>query len=157
MAETHNNIARIKAHSRRLAVFLGSEPRRAETRFCARKNGDSSSTCKSTRRASSSSSRGGALGGYNSSCMMVEPLFRAIKSGQLSRGIAELFHYSRNSRIEIDQKLRDLHRWEPDWIRPLECYTIPELPSFPFDDRRPSVVGTPLPGFTGMVVVPGWI
>ena len=26
----------------------------------------------------------GALGGYNSSCMMVEPLFRAIKSGQLS-------------------------------------------------------------------------
>jgi hypothetical protein len=34
---------------------------------------------------------------------MVEPLFRAINSGQLSSGIAELFQYSCISRIEIDQ------------------------------------------------------
>ena len=82
IARTHRTVTATKAHSRRFAVFLGSGPRRAGTRFCARRNGDSSSTSRSTRRASSSSSRaGGALGGYNSSCMMVEPLFRAINSG----------------------------------------------------------------------------
>src|SRR5580765_1373773 len=104
--------------SSRLTVFLGSELRRAETRFCARRNGDSSATSRSTRRASSSSSRVElgwefpAYGGYNSSCKMVEPDFRAISSGQLSPGIAELFHYSGKSRNEIWEKLRDLHRWK---------------------------------------------
>jgi hypothetical protein len=43
---------------------------------------------------------------------MVEPDFRAISSGQLSPGIAELFHYSGKSRNEIWEKLRDLHRWK---------------------------------------------
>src|SRR5215469_14726354 len=104
---------------KRWAAFLGSVLRRAETRFCARRNGDSSSTSRSTRRASSSSSRAElgrefpATGGYNSSCKMVEPDFRAIISGQLSPGIAELLHYSRKSRDEIWEKLRDLHRREP--------------------------------------------
>src|SRR5215467_7243971 len=97
------------------AVFLGRVLRRAETRFCARRNGDSSFTSKSTRRTSSSSSRGfdeefPAGGGYNSSCSMVGLGFRAISSGQLSPGIAELLHYSRKSRNEIWEKSGDLHR-----------------------------------------------
>src|SRR5579872_2354043 len=122
MAPAHRATTPTEPHKIRFAVFFGSELRRAGTRFCARRNGDSSSTSRSTRRASSSSSRegsprrGDALGGYNSSCMMVEPLFRAIKP-ELSRGIAELFHYSCNSRNEIDQKLEVLHRWEPGWVR----------------------------------------
>src|SRR6266849_2203958 len=91
---THRLTAARAAHSKRLAAFLGRELRRAETRFCPRRNGDSSSTSKSTRRASSSSSRAAsALDGYNSSCKMVG-LFRAINSDQLSSGNRELFHYS---------------------------------------------------------------
>jgi hypothetical protein len=43
---------------------------------------------------------------------MVELDFRAISSGQLSPGIAELLHYSRKSRNEIREKLWDLHRRE---------------------------------------------
>src|ERR1700758_3884096 len=109
MAATHRMAAAPHAQSRRLAVLFGRVLRRAETRFCPRRNGDYSSTSRSIRRASSSSfleksARSvSALGGYNSSCKMVG-LFRAINSGQLSRGIAEPLHYSRISRIEIDEK-----------------------------------------------------
>src|ERR1700756_5578172 len=115
MAATNKRTAAMAVHSRRLAVFLGSELRRAETRFCARRNGDCSSTSRSTRRASSSASRLSvaefpAYSGYNSSCSTVELDFRAISSGQLSPGIAEPLHYSFKSRNEIREKLRDLHR-----------------------------------------------
>src|SRR5580700_3497594 len=55
---TNRAAAAMPAHSRRLAVFFGMALRRAETRFCARRKGDSSSTSRSTRRASSSVSRG---------------------------------------------------------------------------------------------------
>ncbi len=114
--------AAIEAHSRRLAVFLGSELRRAETRFCPRRNGDSSSTSRSTRRASSSSSRGIARASARAGRVQLllhdgGLLFRAISSGQLSSGIAELFHYSCISRIEIDEKSKVLHRQEPGWVR----------------------------------------
>src|SRR5947207_12491962 len=65
-------------HSRRVAVFFGRAERRAGTRFCARRNGDSFSASKSSRRASSRSSRAGSSGvEYNSSWMVAEPL-RAI-------------------------------------------------------------------------------
>src|ERR1700757_4591174 len=118
MAATPRIPTATETQSRRWAVFLGSELRRAGTRFCARRKGDCWSTSRSIRRASSSVSRvsGGefpAYGGYNSSCKMVELDFRAISSGQLSPGIAELLHYSRKSRNEIREKLRDLHRREP--------------------------------------------
>src|ERR1700747_2417704 len=43
--------------------------------------------------------------------------FRAISSGQLSPGIAEPLQYSCKSRNEIWEKSRDLHSWEPGWVR----------------------------------------
>ena len=55
IGRAHRTAAATEAHSRRLAVFLGSELRRAETRFCPRRKGDSSSTSRSISRASSSS------------------------------------------------------------------------------------------------------
>src|SRR5581483_3308982 len=83
----------IAAHNRRAAVFLGSGLRRTDTRFCARRNGDSFSASKSSRRASSSSSRAGPLdGGYNSSWMVVL-LLRAINRSVVVE-IAEQFHYN---------------------------------------------------------------
>src|SRR6266849_6913773 len=101
----HNTAAATTLHSNRFAAFLGRVLRRAETRFCPRRNGDSSSTSRSTRRASSSSSRAAsALDGYNSSCKMVG-LFRAINSDQLSSGNRELFHYSWISQKEIEKFL----------------------------------------------------
>src|SRR5437588_10019970 len=111
--------AAMNAHSRRLAVFLGSELRRAETRFCPRRNGDSSSTSRSTRRASSSSSRATAApGGYNSSCKMVGLAFRAISSGQLSSVKRQMLHkYNGFPQGEIDKILVLLHRQESGWIR----------------------------------------
>jgi hypothetical protein len=47
---------------------------------------------------------------------MVGPAFRAINSDRCRQKIAELFHYSRISRFEIDKKSVDLHNQEPDWI-----------------------------------------
>src|SRR5579871_3536706 len=123
MAARHRTAMAMAAHNRRLTVFLGSELRRAETRFCARRKGDSSFTSRSTRRASSSSSRAcsprgrSAPAGYNSSSKMVGLLFRAISSDSCRQGIAELSQYSCISEFEIDEKSRDLHRQEPDWIR----------------------------------------
>src|SRR2546422_6659766 len=74
------------ADLRRVAAFFGRELRRTETRFCARRNGDSCSTSRSSSRASSISSRANSsLGGYNSSCEMVGLLFRAINSGHVVR------------------------------------------------------------------------
>ena len=73
-------------------VFFGRDPRRTETRFCPRRNGDSCSASRSTSRASSKGSRSGASvrretspgSGYNSSCIAVELDFRATLSSQLS-------------------------------------------------------------------------
>src|SRR5215469_13200503 len=101
----------IKPQSRRCAVFLGSELRRAETRFWARRNGDSSSTSRSTRRASSSSSRRSdgkfpAYGGYSSSWRMVEPDFRAISSGQLSQESLSLFTIAANLEMRYGKNYR---------------------------------------------------
>src|SRR5215470_5424176 len=80
------------AHNSRAAVFLGSGPRRAGTRFCARRNGDSFSASKSIRRASSSSSRAGSSGvEYNSSCTAELPL-RANRP--VVEGTAEQIHYN---------------------------------------------------------------
>src|SRR6185503_8437125 len=64
-----------------VAVFFGRGLRRAGTRFCARKNGDSFSASKSSRRASSSSSRAGSSGvEYNSSWMVADPLLAINRS-----------------------------------------------------------------------------
>ena len=52
------NCGRDRGPQQPAGSFSGSELRRAETRFCPRRKGDSSSTSRSTRRASSSSSRG---------------------------------------------------------------------------------------------------
>ncbi len=91
------------AQVRRAAVFLGNEPRRTETRFCPRRNGDSSSASKSSSRASSSSSRTGSSGcRYDSSCEMVG-VFLAINPGQWSSGNRERNHYNCFSRIEIEK------------------------------------------------------
>src|SRR5437899_10863691 len=101
------------AQVRRAAVFLGNEPRRTETRFCPRRNGDSSSASKSSSRASSSSSRTGSSGcRYNSSCEMVG-VFLAINPGQLSSGNRERNHYQLVSRIEM-QKFADLLHWKEE-------------------------------------------
>src|SRR5439155_27369326 len=90
--------------------FLGRDPRRTETRFCPRRNGDSSSASKSSSRASSSSSRTGSSGcRYNSSCEMVG-VFLAINPGQLSSGNRERNHYNFFSRIEIGKFADLLHR-----------------------------------------------
>src|SRR5580704_2436274 len=133
------------AHSRPFTVFFGRVLRRAETRFCARRNGDSSSISRSTRRASSiSESRSfrsrsirsclfrpclfrpwrlaradGALGGYNSSCKMVEPDFRAISRVSCRCGIAEPSNYNFISRFEIDKILVLFHSRESEWISPV--------------------------------------
>src|ERR1700719_3584434 len=80
-------------HNSRAAVFLGRGLRRTETRFCARRNGDSFSASKSSRRASSSSSRAVSSDvEYNSSWMVV-PLLRAINRSVVV-GTAEQFHYN---------------------------------------------------------------
>src|SRR5579872_2994785 len=76
-----------------VAVFLGRAERRAETRFCARRNGDSFSASKSSRRASSSSSRAGSSGVEYNSSWMVEPLRRAINRSVVV-GTAEQIHYN---------------------------------------------------------------
>src|ERR1700751_88992 len=83
----------IATHSKRVAVFLGSGLRRTETRFCARRNGDSFSASKSSRRASSSSSRAGSLAVEYNSSWMVELLLRAINRSVVVE-IAEQFHYN---------------------------------------------------------------
>src|ERR671931_573350 len=89
------------AQRSRAAVFLGSGPRRAGTRFCARRNGDSFSASKSSRRASSSSSRAGSSADeYNSSCKAELPL-RANRSVVV--GTAEQIHYNFIAAI-IDRK-----------------------------------------------------
>src|SRR5579872_772657 len=83
----------IATHNRRVAVFLGRGLRRTETRFCARRNGDSCSASKSRRRASSSSSRAESLTvEYNSSWMVVLVL-RAINRSVVVE-IAEQFQYN---------------------------------------------------------------
>src|SRR5205085_1403715 len=41
----------VNVQVRRVTVFFGSEPRRTETRFCPRRNGDSCSASKSSNRA----------------------------------------------------------------------------------------------------------
>src|SRR5581483_5264602 len=99
------------AQIRRVAVFLGRVPRRTETRFWARRNGDSCSTSKSSTRGSSSSSRVGSSGsGYNSS-WRVEVFFRAMNPGQLSSGNRQRrIQYNCFSRIEIDKIWCVLHR-----------------------------------------------
>jgi len=45
----------------------------------------------------------------------VPPDFRAISSGQLSLGIAELSNYNFILEFQIDKILVLLHRLEPDW------------------------------------------
>src|SRR6185312_3432803 len=80
-------------HKSRVAAFLGRGLRRTETRFCARRNGDSFSASKSSRRASSSSSRAESLAvEYNSSWMVVL-LLRAINRSVVVE-IAEQFQYN---------------------------------------------------------------
>src|SRR5215472_17409901 len=81
------------AHSRRVAVFLGSAARRTETRYCARRNGDSFSASKSIRRTSSSSSRADSSGVEYDSSWMVAPLRRAINRSVVV-GTAEQVHYN---------------------------------------------------------------
>src|SRR5215470_227323 len=91
------------AQNRRLAVFFGSGPRRAGTRFCARRNGDSFSASKSIRRASSSSSRAGSSGvEYNSSCTAELPV-RANRPVVV--GTAEQIHYNFIAAIIDREKL----------------------------------------------------
>src|SRR5205085_10775828 len=81
-------------HNNRVAVFLGRGLRRTETRFCARRNGDSFSASKSSRRASSSSSRAESLAvEYDSSWMVVLLLRRAINRSVVVE-IAEQFQYN---------------------------------------------------------------
>src|ERR1700722_18274057 len=83
----------IATHNNRAAVFLGRGLRRTETRFCARRNGDSFSASKSSRRASSNSSRADSLAvEYNSSWMVVL-LLRAINRPVVVE-IAEQFQYN---------------------------------------------------------------
>src|SRR4029077_11169563 len=85
----------IATHNRRAAVFLGRGLRRTETRFCARRNGDSFSASKSSRRACSSSSRAGPLAvEYNSSWMVV--LLRRAINRSVVVEIAEQFQYNVN-------------------------------------------------------------
>src|SRR6476659_4682511 len=110
MAKTHaTRIAKI-AHRILAAVFFGSGLRRAGTRFCARRNGDSFSASKSSRRASSSSSRAASSGvEYNSSWMVAEPLFAINRS--VVEETAEPLHYN-FSCIKIDrQKLVRFAQW----------------------------------------------
>src|SRR5436190_19491632 len=91
------------AHSNRAAVFFGSGPRRADTRFCARRNGDSFSASKSSRRASSSSSRAGPSGVEYNSSWMVDPLLLAINRSVVV-GTAEQIHYNFSAVREIEEK-----------------------------------------------------
>src|SRR5206468_9396152 len=101
-------IAKI-AHSNRAAVFFGSGPRRADTRFCARRNGDSFSASKSSRRASSSSSRAGPSAVEYNSSWMVEPLLLAINRSVVV-GTAEQIHYNFSAVREIEKSWYVLHR-----------------------------------------------
>src|SRR3954470_13310466 len=83
----------VAIHNNRVAVFLGRGLRRTETRFCARRNGDSFSAAKSSRRASSSSSRAESLAvEYNSSWMVV--LFLRAINRSVVVEIAEQFQYN---------------------------------------------------------------
>src|SRR5260370_22114930 len=102
------------AHSRRVAVFLGIGPRRTDTRFCARKNGDSLSASKSSRRASSSSSRASSSGAEYHSSWMVEPLLRAIKPGQLSCEPLSKFTITLFTAREIEEQEVLFHRLAKD-------------------------------------------
>src|SRR6266568_1569678 len=98
------------AHSRRVAVFFGSGLRRAGTRFCARRNGDSFSASKSSRRASSNSSRAGSSGvEYNSSWMVAEPR-RAINRSVVEE-TAEQSQYNFSSTQRIEEKLILFHSY----------------------------------------------
>src|SRR5258708_34924363 len=99
-------------HFKRLAVCLGRDPRRAETRFCPRRKGDACSVSRSSRRESSKDSCSGAwLGsGYNSSWSIVELDFRATRSVSCRQKTAEQNHYNFFSRIETVQS------WERLWI-----------------------------------------
>src|SRR5262245_51131655 len=91
------------AQNSRFAVFFGSGPRRAGTRFCARRNGDSFSASKLIRRASSSSSRASSSGvEYNSSCTAELPL-RANRPVVVE--IAEQIHYNFIAAIIDREKL----------------------------------------------------
>src|SRR6476659_740926 len=104
MAKTHaTRIAKI-AHRILAAVFFGSGLRRAGTRFCARRNGDSFSASKSSRRASSSSSRAGSSGVEYNSSWMVEPPFRAIYRSVVVE-IAEQIQYNFSLAREIEKIL----------------------------------------------------
>src|SRR5690349_4207061 len=105
MTSTPSTSSASITHFNRLAAFFGRGLRRTETRFCPRRKGDSCSTSKSTSRLSSSPSRAcSSLGGYNSSCWMEGPLFRAIRSGQLSSvNRREQENYNFFSRNEIGE------------------------------------------------------
>src|SRR6185437_2313816 len=97
------------AQTSRAAVFFGSGLRRAGTRFCARRNGDSFSASKSSRRASSSSSRAVSSGVEYNSSWMVEPLFRPIYRSVVVE-IAEQIQYNFSVAREIEEILILLHR-----------------------------------------------
>src|SRR5689334_9108679 len=112
MTSTPSTSSASTTHFNRLAAFFGRGLRRTETRFCPRRKGDSCSTSRSTSRLSSSPSRAcSSLGGYNSSCWMEGPLFRAIRSGQLSSvNRREQENYNFFSRNEIGEISSFLHR-----------------------------------------------
>src|SRR5437870_11166203 len=102
MAKTHATRIASIAHRILVAVFLGRGLRRAGTRFCARRNGDSFSASKSSRRASSSSSRAGSSGVEYNSSWMVEPLLLAINRSVVV-GTAEQIHYNFSALREIEK------------------------------------------------------
>src|SRR3954454_17600533 len=98
-----------KAQTTRAAVFFGSGLRRAGTRFCARRNGDSFSASKSSRRASSISSRAVSSGVEYNSSWMAELPFRPIYRSVVV-GTAEQIQYNFFTELEIEEILVLLHR-----------------------------------------------